>query len=107
MRGSPLAQGSHTHQVLMGTKMPRAGCLRAQGSLMLGTFLGTGIPLQTEHFMGTELPSTGCLQAQGSPTLGTLWAQGSLVPGALWAQGSPHCGCCKDTGTPPASVLTL
>lgn len=68
MQGNPLAQGSHTHQVLMGTGMPHAGCLQAQGSLMLGTFLGTGIPHR----------------------LNTLWAQGSPVPGA-YRHGDPPC----------------
>lgn len=76
-------QGSHTHQVLMGTGMPHARCLWPWGVPHAGQFFGHRDPTKTEHSMGTEFHSAGYLWAQRSLMLDTLWAQRCLMPDAL------------------------
>ena len=113
--GNPLAQGSHTHQVPMGAGMPHTGGL--WGSLVLGTFLGAGIPhgLSTSRAQSFPVPGAyghrdpTCRAPSGHRELSCrVLYRHEGVP-ALDIGVSPHRGCCKDTGTPslpPRSLCT-
>lgn len=108
------AQGSHTHQILMGTVMPHARCLWPWGSPTLGSFLGTGISqrLNTSLAHSSSVQGTDrhrdppCWALYGLRDLSCQMLYGHKSPLMLGTR-SPYCGCSKDAGISPTSTLAL